>query len=222
MNSTRKAATIVGALFLIAMVASLVGGLWLESLTGEPDYLTTLSANGAQVATGVLLELINGLCVVGIAVVVFPVIRKRQVLAIGYVAVRVLEAAFLFAAVIGPLALVTLSKELQSAGAPAAAAYQAAGTSLVAVRAHITGLLVPVTYGLSALLFYIVLYNTKLLPRFISIWGLIGVVLMLAWNLLELFGISVSFGLVLALPIMLNEVFLGIWLIAKGFEPVEL
>ena len=73
-------------------------------------------------------------------------------------------------------------------------------------------------FGLAALLFYYLLYRSKLVPRFISVWGFIAVVLVLAWNLVEIFGISVSFGMILALPMILNEIFLGIWLIVKGFD----
>jgi hypothetical protein len=64
------------------------------------------------------------------------------------------------------------------------------------------------------------LYQFKLLPKFISIWGFVGAALILALNVLLTFGVEVgSIGLVLALPIISNEIFLGIWLIAKGFNP---
>jgi hypothetical protein len=66
------------------------------------------------------------------------------------------------------------------------------------------------------LLFYYLLYQSKLIPRFVSVWGFIGVALMLALNFLE---IDMSVGMVLALPIILNEIFLGIWLIVKGLNP---
>ena len=112
MNSNKKTAIIVGALFLIAMVTSLVGGVWLESILTTPDYLRTVSANGSQVITGVLLELINCVAVVGIAVAMFPIFRKQnEALALGYVAFRVIEAAVLIAAVISPLLLIALSQE---------------------------------------------------------------------------------------------------------------
>jgi uncharacterized membrane protein len=73
-------------------------------------------------------------------------------------------------------------------------------------------------FSVGALLFYAVLIQSKLIPRWLSIWGLIGAVLILTWNLLGTFGISVSAGMILALPMILNEIFLGIWLIAKGFN----
>ena len=72
MNANKTTARIVGALFLIAMLTSLVGVVWLESITGAPDYLVEVSAQKTQVLVGVLLELVNCIAVVGIAAVLFP------------------------------------------------------------------------------------------------------------------------------------------------------
>jgi hypothetical protein len=69
------------------------------------------------------------------------------------------------------------------------------------------------------LLFYYLLYQSKLIPRWISVWDFIAVALVLSWNLVETFGISISVGLILAGPMILNEIFLAIWLIINGFNP---
>lgn len=209
----------MGALFLVAMVTSLVGGLWLESIITAPDYLTTVSAKETQVVTGVLLELINGIAVVGIGVLIFPIFKKHsEALALGYVAARVIEGVIIIAAAISPLALIALSQEYVAAGPADASHLEAAGTAFLAARTVLAGQLLGIFFGLAALVFFYLLYRSQLVPRFISVWGLIAAVLVLAWNLLETFGISVSFGMILALPIILNEVFLGIWLIVRGFS----
>jgi hypothetical protein len=217
--ASRKTAGIVGALFLVAMVTSLVGGVWLESILSAPDALVTVAANETQVIIGVLLELVNCAAVVGIAAMLFPILKRiNEGLAVGYVGFRVIEAVILVVAVISPLSFITLSQEYVAAGSPDASYFQDLGTLVVAARAHVTGLLVPVFFGLGALLFYSLLYQSRLLPRFISVWGLIAVVSVMAWNLVESFGMSISAGIVFGLPIILNEIFLGIWLIAKGFN----
>jgi hypothetical protein len=219
MNKNIKTARIVGALFLIAMVTSLVGGVWLESIASAPDYLASVSENETQVIIGVLLELVNCIAVVGIAVLLFPILKRlNEALALGYVGFRVVEATILFVAVISPLLLVTLSQEYAAAGAPDASYFQTLGTLVIAARAHLAGLLVPVLFSLGAVLLYYFLYQSKLVPRFISVWGFIAVALLFTWNLLETFGISISAGMIFGLPIILNEIFLGIWLIAKGFN----
>jgi Domain of unknown function (DUF4386) len=220
MNTGKNTARIVGALFLTAMVTSLVGGIWLESIISAPDYLTTVSANETQVIVGVLLELINCAAVVGIAVTLFPVLKQQsEALALGYVGIRVVEAVILVIAVISPLALITVSQEYVAAGSSDASFFQTLGTLVVTARTYLTGLLTALFFGLGALLLYSSLYRSRLVPRFISVWGLIAVVALWAWNLSEAFGMSISAGMVFGLPIILNEIFLGIWLIAQGFNP---
>ena len=219
MNSNRKIARIVGVLFLTAMVTSLLGGIWLESILTAPDYLITLSASKTQVIIGVLLELTNGIAVIGIAVFMFPIFKKfSEALALGYVALRIIESVIIIAAVISPLTLIALSQEYLTAGAAEAAYFQSLGSSFLAVRAHLVGILLAIFFSLGALLFYYLLYQSKLVPRWISVWGFIGAVSVLTWNLLGTFGISISAGMILALPIISNEIFLGIWLIIKGFN----
>ena len=219
MNSNRKTAIIVGVLFLTAMVTSLLGGIWLESIISAPDYLITVSAYETQVIIGVLLELTNGIAVVSIAVLMFPIFKKQdEALALGYVALRIIEAVIIIAAVISPLTLIALSQQYLTAGASEAAFFQSLANSFLVVRAHLVGLLLAIFFSLGALLFYYLLYQSNLVPRFISVWGFIAAALVLTWNLLETFGISISWGMVLALPIILNEIFLGIWLIGKGFN----
>jgi Domain of unknown function (DUF4386) len=218
-SSYKKTAGIVGALFLTAMVASLLGGGLLESILNAPDYLITISANETQVITGVLLELINAIAVVGIAVMMFPIFKEHnEALALGYVGVRIIEAVMQIASDVIPLSLLTLSQKYVTSGALDASSFQASGNLFIAARAYLVGTMLGIFFSLGALVFYYLLYQSKLVPRFISVWGLIGAVLVLTWNLLETFGISISAGMVLALPIILNEIFLGIWLIVKGFN----
>jgi hypothetical protein len=218
-NAYKRSGRIVGALFLIAMATSLVGGVWLESLLAAPDYLTVISAQKTQVLLGVLLELINCLAVVGIAAVLFPLMKEQsEALAAGYLGTRVVEAVILSMAVISPLLLVTLSQEYLAAGVADVAYFQTAGTLVMAAREHLASLLTPIFFSLGALLLYYFLYRSRLVPRFIPVWGFIGVVSLLTWNMLEAFGMSISAGMVFALPMILNEILLGIWLIVKGFN----
>ena len=221
MNTNRQTAIIVGVLFLTAMVASLLGGGLVESILSAPDYLLAVSENETQVIIGVLLELINGIAVVGIGVLMFPVLKQHnENIALGYLGFRIIESVFCCVIVISPLSLITLSQEYLKAGASDAANFQTVGTLSIAERASVAGLLIPVFLSLGALLFYSLLYQSKLLPRFISVWGFIGAVLILTLNLLLTFNleVSMSINIIFALPIISNEIFLGIWLIVKGFN----
>jgi hypothetical protein len=223
MNSSKTTARIVGVLFLTAMVASLLGGGLVESIITAPDYLIAVSENETQVIIGVLLELINGIAVVGIGVLMFPILKQHnENIALGYLGFRIIESVFCCVIVISPLSLITLSQEYLKAGAVDAAYFQTVGSLSIAERAGVSSLLIPIFFSLGALLFYYLLYQSKLLPRFISVWGFIGAVLILTLNLLLILNLleeGMSTVLIFALPIILNEIFLGIWLIVKGFSP---
>jgi hypothetical protein len=222
-NSSRKIAIIVGVLFLTAMVTSLLGGGLLDSILSASDYLIAVSENETQLIIGVLLELINAIAVVGIGVLMFPILKQHnETIALGYLGFRIIESVFCSVIVISPLSLIALSQEYLKAGASDAPYFQTLGAISIAERASVVGLLIPVFFSLGALLFYYLLYQSKLIPRFISVWGLIGVALILTLNLLStsnLLEVDISTGLIFALPIMTNEIFLAIWLIVKGFNP---
>jgi len=212
MSTNKKTAATVGALFLIAMVASLVGGGLVESVISAPEPFTAVSENETLLVVGVLLELVNAIAVVGIGVLMFAVLKHHnETQAVGYLSLRIVEAVFCSLIVVSPLSLIRLGQN-QS---------QASAALSIAERASISGLLVPVFFSLGALLLYFSLYQSKLLPRFIPIWGLVAAVLILILNLLSAFGLELGMGIsmIFALPIILNEIFMGIWLIAKGFNP---
>lgn len=211
---------LVGALFLTAMVTSIMGGALIEPLLSSSQDLVTLPANQTQLVSGVLLELVNAVAVVGIAVMMFPILRKRtEALALGYVAIRLIEALMQIFSDVIPLSLLTSSQRYLMAGTPDVAAFQAASALWIAARTELVGTMLGIFFSLGALLFYYALNHSRLVPRWLTIWGLAGVVPVLTWNLLALFGINLSAGMILALPIILNEIVLGIWLILKGFEP---
>jgi hypothetical protein len=106
-NTYRRTARIVGALFLIAMVASLLGGGLVESVIAASGYLMAVSANEAQVITGVLLELINGIAVLGIGVLMFPILKRHnETIALGYLGFRIIESVFCSIIIISPLSLI--------------------------------------------------------------------------------------------------------------------
>jgi hypothetical protein len=221
MNTNKKTAATVGALFLIAMVASLVGGGLVESVISVPEPFTAVSENETLLIIGLLLELVNAIAVIGIGVLMFAVLKQHnETLAAGYLSLRIVEAVFCSVIVISPLALIRLSQEYSKVGADAAY-FQMAGTLSIAGRASVSGLLIPVFFSLGALLLYSSLYKSQLLPRFISVWGFVAAVLILTLNLLSAFGLEIGMGvsMIFALPIILNEIFMGIWLIAKGFNP---
>ena len=219
MNTSRKIAIMVGALFLFSNVTFLLGAfVFVEPILGAPDYLTLASANRTQVVLGALLELVNGIAYVGIAVLVFPILRQRfESMALWYVAFRIIEFVMQTLSDLSPLSLVRLSEEFVRAGAPESSSFQALGTLLLAER-YWAFQMVTIALVLGALMFYYMLYQSRLIPRFISVWGLIGALAVLATAMLDTFGISPGSLEFLGVLMLLNELFLGVWLIVKGFN----
>jgi hypothetical protein len=220
MNKNKKTAVFVGILFLTAMIASLVGGGLVESVISIPDTFSAILENQTLLIVGVLLELVNAIAVLGIGVLMFTVLKQQnETLATGYLSLRIVEAVFCSLIVISPLSLIRLSQGYSSAGM-ISAEIQLAGEVSIAGRASTTNLLIPIFFCLGAFLLYSLLYRSKLLPRFISVWGGIAAVLILTMNMSSLLGLKFGIGasLAFALPIILNEIFMGIWLIVKGFN----
>lgn len=217
MKTYRKTATLVGFAYLFSNITFIVGTIvMVESILGSPDYLNLMSTSRAQVALGVLLSFANGLAYVGIAVLLFPILKPRfESLALAYVGFRVVEFITQILADVSPLALLTLAGDTGKVGA-----MQELGTLLLAERFWAFQML-NLIFSLSALLLYVMLLRSQLIPGFISIWGLIAAVLVLFNTVLGWFNPSLgeTLGMVTGLPMLLNEVFLGIWLIVRGFNP---
>ena len=216
MKNDRMTAILVGAFFLIAMMASLIGGGMLETIFNAEGFIEQLDSLNSQISVGVLLEVVNALAVLGIAFLMFPIIRRHnEGMAIGYAGFRILESLFCILAALFPMVLVSLDRNLLTAGNQD---IQAFSELLLTARAQVTGVFIPLFFGLGALIFYTFLYRTRLLPRFIAVWGWVAVVLMYAVNLVDL---SLTVGIIFALPIILNEILMGFWLIMRGFERQE-
>lgn len=223
MNTSRKTAIAVGVLFILGTVAPILSGVLMQPLLGDPNYLMKMSANENQVVTGALLLLMMGLILAMIPVVIFPVLKKHnEILALGYVVFRgALEAVADIAMVMIWLFLLILSREYVAAGAPAASGFQALGAVLLK-GADSMGAMMGIIFGLGALMLYAVFFRSKLIPRWISVWGFLAIILHLATCILILFDLqspSATINSVMNFPIFLQEMVMAVWLIAKGFNP---
>jgi hypothetical protein len=217
MNTHRKTAIIVGVLFIIATVVYSIGIYLIESLIDDPDYLINVSENENQVIIGALLVLIDAVAVAGIAIVIYPILKKHnEALALGYAGARIVEGVLFSVNVITLLTLLTLSQEFVQAGAPDASYYQTLGTLLLAAGDWAFLLGFGLAFTLSALILNYSLYQSKLIPRWLSGWGLVGAALVFAYYLLQFF--SSNQVEILFLPIAVQEMVFAVWLIAKGFN----
>ncbi len=218
MKSSRKFAVIAGVVFIIATAASLSSTALVPALT-SPDYLTSMSANVNQVAGGALLLLVAAFGSVGIAVALYPVLKERSAgLALGSVVFRTIEAVMYTVGVVSLLSVLSVSQQFTSAGGADRALLQTVSHALVSLHDHaaVTGVF---AFCLGALLYYALFFQTRLIPRWLSGWGILAIRLMLTACGLAVFSDSPVTGYVLLImPIGLQEMVLAVWLIAKGFN----
>jgi hypothetical protein len=221
MKSSRKNAVITGVLFIIATVAAVAAAALVPVLRGT-DYLTRVAANANQVAGGAMLYLIAAFTSTGIALSLYPVLKKWNAgLALGSVIFRTMEAVLYIAAIVALLSLATLSQQFTNAGAGAAdyASFQALGDVLRSLREH-ASLVAVFAFSLGGFMYYYVFFQSRLIPRWLSGWGIVASVLMLAACVLALFSDSpVTRNVLLALPLDVQELVLAGWLIVRGFDP---
>ena len=221
-NSTRRTAIIVGVLFIIATVAGVLSVAFLGPVLANPDYLINFAANGNQIILGALLDLVGAGAFVGLAIVIFPVLKNHnESIAIGYIVARSFEAVPFIVANLSLLSLLVLSQEYVGMSTPDAANFMPVGTGLRATY-DVAQLLGPrILASLAALPFYTLLYRTKLLPRWMSVWGLLGAPLYFASGMLAMIGLVDPLSPILVflfLPAALLEMVLATWLILKGFN----
>lgn len=222
MNTHRKSAIIVGVLFIMALVLFLIGQAFYEPILGSPDYLDNAYPSRVIVIIGLLLEFIAALAVVPIPILLFPILRKHnEVLALGYVGFRLFEAVLLSVAQVYKLSLVNLSQGYLDRGGVDASYFQIIGDSIQSVVYWVdhAGLIYLVVFGIGALILYSALYTSILIPRWLSIWGLIAAVAVLTASVMATFDIFLVLAMLLVLPIGLQEQVMAIWLIVKGFNP---
>ena len=222
MNSNRKAAIVVGTLYIIALSAAMIRSVLLDSILDAPGYLEDLSSNEGDVLLGVILHFIMGVAIPSIGIVFYPILSKQnKPLALGYVVAGIIECIFFLITVITVLALLTLSKNYVNAGAPDNSYFQSAGMLLIAVRDWAFNILWPISIGLATLILYYLLYQSELIPRWFSIWGLFGGVAAFAGGLLSYFGVIGTLSIIyniLLLQIAIQELVMAGWLIVKGFN----
>lgn len=222
MTRTRRAAILIGALFLLTEVGAIVGRLLYAPVLDTPGYVLG-TGRDASVVVGVLLETVLAVAVVGTAVVLYPVVKRSYpTLALAYVAARILEAAII---VVGTLSLVTVLMLREQPRGVADDALEGIAAALLALQDG-TLLFGPgFALGIGSILLAALMFASRLVPRPIAILGLTGGAIITLSTVLVLFGLYGQFsaiGLLVALPVFAWEVSLALWLLLKGFNPVVL
>jgi hypothetical protein len=168
------------------------------------------------IAIGAILWLMAVIGDVAHGVLMFPVLKPHsERIAVGYLAARIVDATFIAIMVLFILIQIPLGSEFLKAAALDTSYLQALSTVSVQANQYAYQIAMS-TLGLSGVMLCYTLYRAKLVPRLLAVWGLVGYAIIFVGMVSEITGSGL--GLASSIPGGLWEVFIGVWLIAKGFN----
>jgi hypothetical protein len=228
MNTYRKNAVMTGVLYFLGTVfgvsGALIGGEVLTSLiSGKPltgvDMLSLAAANSSRLTWGAFFTFMMGISLVGMTVFLYPVLRKAsKELAMGMVLFRgALEGIFYFLSTLTFLTLIAVGNTYAATGSDSAV-LQTIGNLLYqfeALKAPVSSII----FLIGCTCIYLTFYRTRLIPRWLSVWGFIAVVTSMASALLNFFHMDTGYGFYLEMVMFPQEIAMAVWLIVKGFNP---
>ncbi len=221
MDSNRKAAVAAGVLLIVATVVDVISrAAFLAPVLGLPDPLAAVAANETSVVLGAVLLFVGAAAAAGIAIAMYPVMRGHgEALALGSVGFRLIEGTFYLGIVVCLVILLAMGEEAVSSGDPAAFATP---VTLVLAAREALGQVGVLAFALGATMYYWLFYRSRLVPRWLSAWGLVAIASLVVSVVLVISDIVEPMSqpqVLLAAPIGLQEMVLAGWLIAKGFRP---
>lgn len=219
MRSAKSVGRTVGALLLIQMACGLMLPFIIlrPSIATFPDFLTNAAGSSSLIRTAVFISFVGAALTLVLAITVFPVVRRYSYrMALGLLAVCAISCVLDAVHDATVMSMLSVSQEYAKAGAADAAVFQALGAAVGAARrwAHYTQLL---GFGAWIFLFYLTLWRSALIPRVLSAFGLIGI--MLQFTGVTLMGF-LGYSMVgqMAYPMAPIHAGVALWLIVKGFE----
>ena len=212
-NSCYKTnARFAGVMYLLCMAASILGGLMINGVFDTPDFINNVSEKKMTLIAGTALELMNAFGVMGIAAAFWaPLKEKMPATASGYFGLRSIETALCIIVAFIPVLLIQLTA--QQVDVSSSVKFYA--DMLVVVRDVYWAYVYAIIFFVSGLLFYAMLFKTGFVPKYISVWGIVALFGVLA----AMFVPSIKF--IPGLLIILNEIYLGFFLIFKGLQIQE-
>jgi hypothetical protein len=228
MKTYRMNAVMTGVLYFLGTVFGVlgvvIGGEVLSSLTvSKPlagvDMLGLVAANSSRLTGAAFFTLMMGISLVAMTVFLYPIFRKdSKELAMGMILFRgALEGTFYFLSTLGFLTLVALGNEYIATGADSAA-LQSMGNVLYQFQDRLAPV-GSIFFLIGATCLYLSFYRTRLIPRWLSVWGFIAVVTSMTAALLKFFHMDTGFGFYLEMVMFPQELVMAVWLIGKGFNP---
>ena len=217
----QRTARIMGAWFLGTFVFSIPAFWFYDPLLNHADYVLG-SGQDTRIAVGALLEICLAICGIATAVVIYPIVKRvSESTALGYVASRTVESILILVGVLSLMSIVALRQDLSAGSADGAVVDDA--RSLLALHDQVSLLGPQFCAGLgNGILLGYLMWRSRLLPRPMVMFGLVGgplAVLAGIGVLLGIWDIRSGLPVVMTAPEAVWEFSLSVWLLVRGFRP---
>ncbi|MEN7551522.1 DUF4386 domain-containing protein [Rapidithrix thailandica] len=219
MNLEQRKTRSAGLCIIVSMLAGIFS---VAPAVDSAKFLTEAAANSNQVIGASISQFIISLAYIGFAILLYPILKKfGNSLVIGFLSFRIMAATLMILGILLLLAVLVLSQESLRHLSENTSALEVLGNLLKTTRDYVNHVFMVLTLCLGNFMFYILLIRSKLIPPWLSVWGIIGAFLSIVASILVLFQaveIITAEYLVLNAPTALQELILGFWLMIKGFD----
>lgn len=218
MEPIKKTARIVGILFIVGTVAGILSVLFSDSVLNDPDFVLKIYHNRINIQAGAFSILVMAVSLAMVPVMMYPLFRKyNHALALGTVLFRgALEGCLYILMSISWLLLIVLSGEISGSATIESVSIQLIAKIIFSANDQINPIL-GIIFSIGALMFYYLFYISKLIPRWLSLWGILGAILYLTAKISLFFGSDIEY---LLAPLAVQEMVLAIRLLIYGFDSV--
>ena len=218
-NTPTGVSRILGLAFLLQFVTSFSSNVFLKSTWFVPDDMRAtmlrIAANPGLLRAHILLDMLTALGVTFLGAMLFLTLRRQnEKVALTALGFYILEVALLAVSRMDTVSLLRFSQEYATAGQPADLLFM--GQVAYEAMEFVGGTLHMLAFCLGAILFYALLYRSGVVPRWMSLWGLITTFPMLVGTITQIFGYTIPF--VFYVPYVPFEVVIGIWIVVKGVK----
>lgn len=219
MNAIYKTSRILGIAFLLQFVTSFLSGTMLSPLWNVPgnigETMTNIAARPTLFQLNILVDMLTAFGVVFLGAMLYLTLQKQnKSMALVALGIYIVEAVLLAASKLSAYSLLLISQEYAATGQPAV--LQTMGNLALQSMNFVGSTLHVMSFGFGAILFYSLLYRSGVVPRPLSLWGLVTVIPVLVGMITALFGYALPF--ILFVPYVPFEFVIGIWILIKGVK----
>lgn len=219
MNKLRKTYLFTGILYLSVFA---LGILSIAPAIDHPEYLVKAAGNASEIYKSTTAQSTMVIVYMLIALLLFPSLKKgSRFLAVSYIGFRILAVICLTASVFSMLNLLELSQNFVAQGSANLDYFQKLGNALQRERDLFNHVGMIISLCISNVLMNIILFRFRLIPRWLSSWGLAGAGFAICASLLILLNylkVLSSTYMLLNVPTGLQEVVFAFWLIFTGLK----